>query len=457
MDADTKQALDDLKELVATLKKKEDADSQAKDELIKDLQAKQAKFESKRKGNFVGDEDDTDELIRKNQGSKSMMINNLVQSKSMDEKIVMLQEANDNILTVAQLLNCDPRDTKIYHDTLKTNSFLTKDLDTATSGQGSDWVPVGYSSRLFDRVRLELMVAKLHEEMYMPTALYKPPIVTTDSVGYLIAENTGDDDFVTAAKLIKATQPGTSNFTLTAKKIAGRVVFSEEITEDSIVPILPFITGNIVLALSQAQEQATINGDITDSTHMDSDSNQSYDARKSWDGYRKMGSLAGTGYSLATLTGENLSSLRTKMGRYGVRPENLAFVTSISGYNQLMNLKDAGNNNLVITLEKYGGLVTILSGELGRVYGIPIIVSEYVRQDLNATGIYDATTTTKTEIILVNKKCMIYGDRRTMKVKVAEQIQTDQTILVATMRKAFSAVYPPASNTIVSCGYNITS
>jgi HK97 family phage major capsid protein len=145
------------------------------------------------------------------------------------------------------------------------------------------------------------------------------------------------------------------------------------------------------------------------------------------------------------------------MVRYGVRPENLAFVTSISGFNSLLNLKDSSGNNLVVTLEKYGGLATILSGELGRVYGIPIVVSEYVRADLNATGLYDATTTTKTEIILVNKKCMIYGDRRTMKVKVAEQIQTDQTILVATMRKAFSAVYPPASNPIVSCGYNITS
>ena len=457
MDAETKQALEDLKQIVSTLKTAKDADSDSKDAIIKDLQAKQAKYESARKGTFTGEEEDVDQVMKTSQGSKAMLVNSLIQTKTMDDKVVELQDKNDDILIVSQLLNCDPRSTKLYHDFVNSNSYFTKDLDTATAAQGAEWIPVGYSSRLFDRIRLELMVAKLHEEMYMPTAIYKPPIVTIDSTGYLIPENTGDDDFVTANKLIKATQPGTSNFTLTAKKLAGRVVFSEEITEDSIVPILPFVTGNIVLALSQAQESATINGDISDGTHMDSDSNVATDARKSWDGYRYMASAGGGNYSLATLTGENLSVLRKNMGRYGVRPQDLCFVVSISAFNQLLNLKDSGGNNLVVTIEKYGSLATIVTGELGRVYGIPIIVSEYVRQDLNALGIYDATTKTKTEILLVYKKGMLYGDRRNMKVKVAEQIQTDQTILVATMRKAFSAIYPPATNVLVTAGYNIAS
>jgi hypothetical protein len=119
-------------------------------------------------------------------------------------------------------------------------------------------------------------------------------------------------------------------------------------------------------------------------------------------------------------------------------------------------LKDSANNPLVTTIEKYGPNATIVQGELGRVYGIPVVISEYVREDLNAVGLYDGSDVTRTVMILVNRKGYAIGDRRTLKVKVAESVQTDQQILVCTMRKAFSPIYA-ASDPSVAIAYNISS
>ena len=438
-----KESVEELKLAVGRLKNAVDVGDKGRARtILGEVEQLQRKFETQRKGMFL-DDGMTEEDYR------SAGVNNLLAMRSHEEKIVELQQANDDILLVSQLLNVHPVETKLYG---RMSPKLKAAMNTGTSGSGSEWVPTGYSSRLFDKIRLEMMVGNLFEALPMPANIYKPPVVSSDATAYLIGENTGADDDLDTAKRIPSTSVGTASFTLTAKKLAGRIVFSEELNEDSITPILPLLTQNIVTALASAEEQALINGD-TSATHMDSDVTAASDARKAWDGLRKL-CPAGTKVDSSSFTGDAISSIRSKLGKYGVRPSDLALITSISAYNKLLNLKDTSGNSLVVTLDKYGPQATILTGELGKVYGIPVIVSEFVRQDLNASGVYDGTTTTKTEVILVNRKGFVRGDRRILKVKVSEIISTDQSILVATMRRAFSNVYA-ASETVCGIGYNI--
>jgi HK97 family phage major capsid protein len=232
-------------------------------------------------------------------------------------------------------------------------------------------------------------------------------------------------------------------------------VFSEELSEDSIIPVMPLVRRNIVIAIATAIEQAIINGDTTGS-HQDSDVTVATDARKAWMGYRKCAQSSAK-VSLSTFTGDTLMSVRKAMGKYGVNPGDLALVVGISGYMQLLNLRDAQNNQLVTTLEKYGSGATILTGELARIYGIPIIVSEHMRETLNATGVYDGSTTTKTILLIVYKPGFLIGNRRMLTIKSAEDITTDQTVLVATQRLAFAPIYSAATDYTVGLGYNISS
>jgi HK97 family phage major capsid protein len=461
MDAETKKTFEEMKKVVhdaVQVAQDEKAEREKLQKIVKELQEKQEKFETQRKGMFTDDElfsmGNKNHLLANVKGAEG--INKLLNIQTEDEQIKNIQETNDDIMLISQLCQIPPAQTKKYQRFMEENPILRKAMDTGTSGEGSEWVPTGYSARLFDRIRLELMVANLHESIPMPTNVYIPPVVTSDATGYLIAEQTDDDATLTAANRIKASKPGTGNFTLTAKKIAGRTIFSEELSEDSIVPVLPLVSNNIVIAIGTAIEDAVINGDDS-GTHQDSDITDSWEAAKAWKGYRKL-AKTGAKISLATFNGDTLSSVRGAMGKYGIQPSKLALVCGINTYlNKLLNLKDDQNNPMVTTIDKYGASATILKGELGKVYGIPIIISEKVRENLNATGVYDGTTVDKTQLSIVYRPGLILGDRRVLKVKTAEDINTDQTVLVATTRRACAAPYTAAADTTIGIGYNIST
>ena len=193
-----------------------------------------------------------------------------------------LQARADDIYIASKILRRDPRSLKMWNEFASEASALRKAMDTATSEEGLEWIPTGFSSELIRKVKLALKVAALSRRIVMPTNPFKLPIDGADAVAYLTAESTSD----TATK-ITASTPGTNNVTFDAVKLACRVLVSTELEEDSVVAILPLLRDKIVQALAEAQENATINGD-TDGTHMDSDVTAATDVRKAWDGYRKL-------------------------------------------------------------------------------------------------------------------------------------------------------------------------
>ncbi len=370
----------------------------------------------------------------------------VVATNDMDRE---LQKINDDIYIVSELLKVHPAQLKMWGDFQAGNSELKKALDTATSGGGADWIPTGFSASLIDMVRVQLKVSALFQRITMPTNPYKFPIVSADAIGYLQTEAIADE----AAKL-RASTPTTTSLELSAVKLAGRVLFSEEISEDSIVPIMPFLRNQIVMCLATAEEKAVINGDTTD-THMDSNVTAASDAQKAWNGLRDITQTAAK-VSIATFTIENLRSVRKAMGKYGVDPSKLVWVVGLSGYIQLLSLKDTAGAQVVTTVDKYGPSATILTGEIGKLDGSPIVVSEYVYENLNASGVYDGTTATKTIMLCVYTPAFIIGDRRKVTVKTAANIETDQQILVATQRLDFHPYYA-VTEKMVGLGYNLAS
>jgi HK97 family phage major capsid protein len=216
-----------------------------------------------------------------------------------------------------------------------------------------------------------------------------------------------------------------------------------------VVAILPLLRDKIVNALAEAQENATINGD-TAGTHQDSDVTASTDTRKAWDGYRKL-ALSAAKVDCATFNKTNLRAIRTAMAKYGVNPNNLAWVAGVNVYNKMLGLDE------VVTLDKYGPSATLLTGELGKFDGIPIVVSEFMREDLNASGVYDGVTTDKTALALVYRPAFLYGDRRNITLRVSQELymETDQDVAIATQRLDFQPVQDATSETIVGLGYNI--
>jgi HK97 family phage major capsid protein len=359
---------------------------------------------------------------------------------------VDLQRRADDIYLASKIMRRDPRSLKMWNEFAHEASALRKAMDTATSEEGIEWIPTGFSNELVRKVRLQLKVASLHRRIAMPTNPFKLPIDGADATAYLFAESTSD----TATK-ITASTPGSGNVTFDAVKLACRVLVSTELEEDSVVAILPLLHDKIVQALAEAQENATINGD-TDGTHQDADVTASTDVRKAWDGYRKLVSGAAK-VDGSTFDKAALRAIRTAMGKYGVNPNNLAWIAGISVYNKMLALDE------VVTLDKYGPSATVLTGELGKFDGIPIVVSEFIRENLNADGVYDGVTTTKTVLPLVYRPAFLYGDRRSITVKVSQELymETDQDVAIATQRLDFKPVQDATAEPIVALGYNIAT
>ena len=110
----------------------------------------------------------------------------------------------------------------------------------------------------------------------------------------------------------------------------------------------------------------------------------------------------------------------------------------------------------VATLEKFGPQATVLKGALTAYQGIPILVSQYMREDLNALGVNDGITSAFGGLLLVNSKRFYVGMRRPIVLKVMPDLANqDRWLMASYQRKDFEAHVQGASETSVVYGYNI--
>ena len=334
---------------------------------------------------------------------------------------------------------------KLLNTVIQNDSELSKALDTS---QNSEFVPTQFSARLLDDVRLQLRFAALFQRLALPRSPFTNPVKGARQVAYLVPESTSD----TSGK-IPTSDPLSRAITFTAIKIAVRCTFSDELAEDSIVPILPWVRGELVQAMADAEEDAVFNGDDS-TTHQHSDVTAANDRRKAFKGMLKHsgGSSGNAAVDISTLNTANLRSIRKKMGRFGAQSNNLAWGVSISAYIQMLSLTE------VLTVDKFGPQATVVSGELAKFDGAPVIVSEFVRSDLNTSGVYDGATVTDTEVFLVHTPSFIFGDVGAAKAESDRDIETQQTIVVTSRRTSFEQLHTPGSGEeTVGLGYSLTA
>ncbi len=336
------------------------------------------------------------------------------------------------------------RNHRLFKDQWKQ---ILRALDTDTSAEGTEWIPTGIGASLHEQVRAAGKVAALFERITLPTNPWKWPIEGGDATAYRFAEPTSD----TATKVAASTS-GTTAATFDAEIFGARTLFSRSLEADSALAILPYVQRKLVQAFVDAEEKAILDGD-TDGTHQDSDTNTAgtTDARWAWDGLRKK-ALAQTVVTATTSTVANLMLLRAGMGKWGINPADLAYIVGVSAYHDLL-----ADSNL-LTVDKLGPQATILSGQVGSIGGVPVIVSEHVRENLNASGVYDAITTTKTYNLCVNRREWAMGQRTALDVEVDDSIyrETYQRVAVGFMREDFQHIGSAATNEDTAISFNVT-
>lgn len=310
-----------------------------------------------------------------------------------------------------------------------------------TTGGNADWINTITASSYLSEFELERKVVGLFRDVPMQSDPYNHPTQDGTTEARIIAENSTMTDATFA----------TGQLTFTSTKMGQFAIVPEEMNEDSAPSILPVIRDDVVQAQERACEQAVVNGNAADTVAIPADS-----ARNAWDGLRKLGtdnSANGGTYDFSgTLDEAGIKAMKKQGGKFTVNPMALAWIASPSAYHQLTGLE------IFSTAEKFGNsLFTNMTGVLGVALGIPVIISEYVPETMDAAGVDDGVGAF-TGLLLVNRQRFYIGTRRPIRVRViADLPQNDRWLMSSYCRKDFQARVQGVNETSVINGFNISS
>ncbi len=107
-----------------------------------------------------------------------------------------------------------------------------------------------------------------------------------------------------------------------------------------------------------------------------------------------------------------------------------------------------------MTLEKYGPAATIMTGELAKVDGISVLVSEKMREDVNASGFNDSTTNVLATLLMAYLPGFVRGTRRGLQVRPWIDPRSGTQNLVQDWRGDFEPVYNASTQPICVKGVN---
>lgn len=370
-----------------------------------------------------------------------------------DGPLAKLHEAHDELKILGAIMGKrSPEELKrtkyfreVYAPAYRVVEGMAKGaFDIQTAGEGLEHVSDDMSGSLVEMVRIARRASSLVGELPMPHGVLTVPSWLTDAQAYGFDENTSDTGGTAIPDGITAGM--TSNFQITAKGIGLALTTSRFMDEDALFPWLPFLRRAGVQALVNGEEDAMFNGDTT-ATHMDADIHAvTGHVAKRWKGWRYVGMLAAN--TAKTNAGGNpinsddrfrdtfLTALG-RMGKYGVNPGALALFAPGQVNAQLLSVE------VFKTMYARGAGATNVSGVIQSPFGWNYVLTEYLRNNLAASGFNTSGTATPetTAALIVHTDSWKKGRVREISVQVLDQTRAkyDQIELVFTMRQGFIA------------------
>lgn len=347
-------------------------------------------------------------------------------------------------------------------DSLRSSMGLTTLANeanaTTITNAGAEFDFAGFIPKILEKARdKNTLFSKIPAENIhtMPAATTTLFLEGDDPVFYNAAEN---DDEPTAAGPYTASQAGTADTTMTARKAVSRVVISTEMLEDNVTSedFETYVVNKLAKAYETTIEQYLINGDTATGTG----NINAYTATASTtlpysrhDGLIKASFTNSTTLDGGSLDSGDFRSARAKMGLRGIDPSEIVAVMDPSTYYKLLSLAQ------VETVEKRGFSATIVSGSLALIDGMEVLVTSRIGL-ANATGQVDGTTAgnnTKGRIVLVHKPSVHVGFKRQLAIKPWQDSRNDQVGFTASFR--YGQALPYAGTTGAKAQalvYNIT-
>lgn len=306
-------------------------------------------------------------------------------------------------------------------------------MDSTTAGKGDEIVPTGIATRLWDDVNHETRVASLFNRIDMPTNPFDIPLQLGDVNWYPGAENTAGT----------ASTPKTAKQTLTAHELVAEVPWSLTLDEDAVFAVLPEVRRTLIRNASEVIDDVLLNADKTTQNNINADGATLTTSTAGmahfligFDGLIHLPLIDNTAQGISqanTVAASAYLNLLKKLGKYGTSQSETVFITDFATFTSSLGLSS------VETVDKLGPNATILNGQLGSIYGHPLIVSGQMRLAEADGKVTDGgNTTDRGRILAVNTSQWRVGFRRSLMIETQRDIQKRQNVMVVSLRLGFA-------------------
>jgi len=317
---------------------------------------------------------------------------------------------------------------KVLNKDVKDLKSSKQVIEKATRFADTDWETT-WNGMVMDQLQNRVVVEPLFQTMQMNARVMNFPSNPDTGIDATWVSTSDYNDGAAAGTAFNDASSGSrkqhtlSEITLTAHKLATREYIGYEEEEDAIVPIAGIIRDAIVRRMARSSDASILGTGVT----------APFTELEELAGGHSSNTVQTTG--TAAITAANVHTGRSNMGQWGHNPSDLVLICSQAAY---YGLVDEGN---VLTVDKYGPQATILTGELGRIYGIPVIVSDA----------FEAAASDKAQAMLVNPTNYLIGNYRGLTIETARDVVAQQRALVATRRFGFVAKEAGAAGKASMC------
>lgn len=308
-------------------------------------------------------------------------------------------------------------------------SNLKAAMDSTTSGSGDELLDIQEARALWDDVNLETSVAPLFNTVQMPSNPFQIPLQLGDVNWYPGTESVST----------KRTGLATARQTFTAYELAAEVPWSYDLDEDSVIAMMEELRRSLMRNAREVIDDVILNGDttVTNNINADGATIANTDAGKGqwllgFDGLLHLPLVDNTSQATdhnAAVSDDMFNEVRSKLGKCGVRPSETVYVTDVNTFIRALSVSNFR------TLDKFGPQATLLTGQLGAVEGIPVIVSEQMALADTDGKVTDAGNGTNTgRLLIVNRSQWRVGFKRELTIETVRDAQKRQNIMVVSFR-----------------------
>ena len=302
----------------------------------------------------------------------------------------------------------------------------------------ANWIPVLNTRFFFEEFEIAPGLADMFESYPMQSRTETVP----GAINRLFGQLQSDSSTFSPQSNVQ------SQYQITAQDLVCHTVITEDLIQDAQPSMFDRLRKEIMLGNLRARDYAILNGDDTTTSiqgdnHMDSDiaAGAASQFAKGFKGLRKRALGNSANGVVISANGDTLSKaayddLFASMDKFADDSSDLLAILSPRVKTRIIT----GAIPELLTIQNFGQNATLATGKLPAIYGIEHTSSEWMREDLNSSGVY-AAASALTSLILVKKSRFIVGQRQGSRLWATPSLANqDQMLMTCKERMTFGGV-----------------